>query len=196
MKPSLFLVPALAALAMPTAHAAAVDFRANKAATAAAVDYFLKIDGIEGESTDARHKGEIEIESFSWGESNTGRTSSGGGGGAGKVQMQDIHFTTKISKASPKLFLSCASGKHIKKATLIARKAGKEQQEFLKIEFTDVLVSSYQTGGSESDGLPTDQVSLNFTKIEFDYAPQNPDGSIGGVIGGSWDISENIGSGL
>ena len=108
----------------------------------AAVDYFLKIDGIEGESPDHKHKGEIQLESWSFGESQGGTHSSGGGGGAGKVQMQDFHFVMKISKASPKLFLACACGQHIKKAVLVCRKAGKDQQEFLKTTFTDILVSS------------------------------------------------------
>src|SRR3977135_2623830 len=114
----------------------------------AVFDAFLKIDGIEGESADAKHKGEIDLHSFSWGESNAGTFSVGGGGGAGKVSMQDLHFTMKINKASPKLFLACASGEHIKKATLTCRKAGKDQQEFLKYDMNDILISSYQTGGS------------------------------------------------
>ena len=97
----------------------------------AAVDYFLKIDGIDGESMDHKHMGEIQIESWSFGETQAGSHSSGGGGGAGKVQMQDFHFVMKVSKASPKLFLACATGQHIKKAVFVCRKAGKDQQEFL-----------------------------------------------------------------
>lgn len=135
----------------------------------ATVDYFLKIDGIEGESTDSKHKGEIELESFSWGETQTA-TQVGGGGGAGKVQMQDFHFVMKINKASPSLFRSCATGEHIKEATFSARKAGGGQQEFLKVTLSDILVSSYQTGGASTDALPTDQFSLNFAKIEYDFA--------------------------
>src|SRR5213593_2324488 len=84
----------------------------------AAVDYFLKLDGIEGESQDAKHKGEIDLESWSWGETQTGTMHAGGGGGAGKVQMQDFHFVMKVNKSSPKLMLACASGEHIKSATL------------------------------------------------------------------------------
>ena len=113
----------------------------------AAVDYFLKIEGIQGESTDARHKGEIELESYSWGETQSARSGPGAGGGAGKVQMQDFSFVMQANKASPKLLLACATGQHLKQATLTARKAGKTRQEFLVFRFTDVLVSSYQTGG-------------------------------------------------
>ncbi len=158
----------------------------------AAVDYFLKLDGIEGESQDHKHKGSIEIESWSWGETQAGGHAYGGGGGAGKVSMQDFHFVMRVNKASPKLMLACASGEHIKKATLICRKAGKEQQEFLKITFSDLLVSSYQTGGSgSSDIVPTDQISLNFSKIEFEYKEQKPDGTLGGAIKAGWDLKAN-----
>ena len=91
----------------------------------AAVDYFLKIDGIPGESTDSKHKNEIDIESWSWGEANSGSHAYGGGGGAGKVSVQDFNFTMHVNKASPKLFLACATGQHIKEALLTCRKAGK-----------------------------------------------------------------------
>lgn len=157
-----------------------------------AVDYFLKMEGIQGESQDAKHKGEIEIESFSWGLSQTGTLAAGGGGGAGKVQFQDFHFTTRVSKASPSLMLGCATGQHIKEGTLIARKAGQEQQEFIKITLTDILVSSYQSGGSSgSDTLPTDQFSLNFAKVEFAYYPQKADGSLDAPVKGGWDLKAN-----
>ena len=96
----------------------------------AAVDYFLKIDGIDGESADQKHRKEIDIESWSWGEDRSGPTAAGGGGGAGKVPMQDFHFVMKVNKASPKLLLACATGEHIKKAILTCRKAGKDQQEY------------------------------------------------------------------
>ena len=148
-----------------------------------AVDYFLKIDGIPGESLDHKHKDEIEVHSWSWGENQTGTMSSGGGGGAGKVNMQDFHFVMKVNKATPKLVLACASGEHIKKAVLTCRKAGKDQQEYLKWTFTDLLVSSYQTGGkAAADVVPVDEVSINFTEIQVDYKEQKADGTLGGAI--------------
>ncbi|MGI8811707.1 MAG: Hcp family type VI secretion system effector [Pyrinomonadaceae bacterium] len=159
----------------------------------AAVDYFLKLEGIDGESADDKHKGEMDLESWSWGASNQGTFSAGGGGGAGKVAMQDFHFVMKINKASPKLLLACASGQHIKTANLVCRKAGGKQEEFLKIKFTDLLVSSYQTGGSgHSDIVPTDQISLNFSKIQVEYFTQKADGTP--VLGASagWDVKANI----
>ncbi|MGE0826409.1 MAG: Hcp family type VI secretion system effector [Candidatus Binatia bacterium] len=158
----------------------------------AAVDYFLKLKGIDGESADGKHKGEIDVESWSWGETQTGTGHFGGGGGAGKVSMQDFHFVMKMNKASSKLFLACASGEHIPDGLLTCRKAGKEQQEFLKIKFTDILVSSYQTGGSQgSDVIPMDQISLNFAKIEVEYKEQKPDGSLGGTEKAGWDVKKN-----
>ena len=133
-----------------------------------AIDYFLKIDSIPGESLDAKHKGEIDVQAWSWGENNPVPPSApGGGGGAGKVQMQDFNFTARMSKASPNLMLACASGKHFKSAVLTARKAGKPQAEFLTFSLSDVLVSAYQTGGAEGEVVPMDSVSLNFSKIQI-----------------------------
>lgn len=160
----------------------------------ATVDYFLKVDGIEGESTDAKHRGEIDIESFSWGVSNPGSaTAPGGGGGSAKASFQDFSFTTRVSKASPQLFLASASGQHIRQAILTARKAGKEQQEFYKVTLSDLLVSSYQQGGeAASDTLPMDQFSLNFSKIEVEYRPQKADGSLDSPERAGWDLSKNV----
>jgi type VI secretion system secreted protein Hcp len=152
----------------------------------AAVDYFLKIDGVPGESPDATHKDDIQVLSFSFGASQAGTMAFGGGGGAGKVQMQDFHFMMNVNKASPKLFLACATGEHIKSALLTCRKAGKDQQEYLKVKFSDLLVSSYQLNGDgQSNHLPIDSISLNFSKIEWDYKVQNEKGQLvpGAVAG-------------
>ena len=160
----------------------------------AAVDYFLIIDGIKGETEDhkMKSKGGIDVESWSWGESNAGSASAGGGHGAGKVSMQDFHFVMKVNTASPKLLLACANGEHIKQATLVCRKAGKDQQEFMNIKMTEILVSSYQTGGSgHSDIIPTDQISLNFAKIEYEYKAQKADGNLDGPIKAGWDVKAN-----
>jgi type VI secretion system secreted protein Hcp len=155
-----------------------------------AIDYFLKIEGVSGESLDAKHKGEIDVESWSWGEANP-TPPGGGGGGAGKVQMQDFVFTSKFSKASPALILACASGKHFKSAVLTARKAGKGQQEFLTFSLSDVLVSSYQASGAEGEVVPGEAVSLNFSKIQVEYKEQKPDGSLGASIKAGWDVKQN-----
>jgi len=153
-----------------------------------AVDFFLKIDGIEGESTDSKHAKEIDVDAWSWGESQTGGAvpgGGGGGGGAGKVSMQDFSFVMKFNKASPKLMLACATGKHIKSARLAVRKAGGGPLDYLTFTFFDVLVSSYQTGGTEASGIaPLDQVSLRYAKIEVEYKAQKPDGSL--VVAGQF----------
>jgi type VI secretion system secreted protein Hcp len=158
-----------------------------------AVDYFLKLDGIEGESTDNKHAKEIDVEAWSWGESQTGSSvPGGGGGGAGKVSMQDFSFVMRFNKASPKLMLACATGKHIKSARLAVRRAGQGQQDYLTFTFLDVLVSSYQTGGAEASGLtPVDQVSLRYAKIEVEYKTQKPDGTL--IVAGrfKFDLKQN-----
>src|SRR5205823_14291678 len=109
----------------------------------AVVDYFLKVEGIDGESQDAKHKGSIQIDSCSIGAHQTGAHAAGGGGGAGKASLQDFTFVKPADKASAKLFLACCGGEHLKKAVLVCRKAGKDQQEYLKITLTDLLVSSF-----------------------------------------------------
>jgi len=160
----------------------------------AAVDYFLKLDGIDGESQDSKHKDSIQIESWSWREENAGSHSSGTGGGAGKVSMGDFGFTMHVNKASPKLLLACASGQHIKSGLLTCRKAGKDQQEYLKIKFTDLLVSSYHTGGSSGDNVvPVDEIAINFAKIEYEYTPQKADGTLGTKVPVHWDLKTNKG---
>jgi type VI secretion system secreted protein Hcp len=157
----------------------------------AAVDYFLKFDGIKGESADAKHKDEVDIESWSWGETMVTSGSPGGGGGAGRVQMQDFHFVMRLNRSSPVLMKACATGQHIKTATLTARKAGQGQQEYLTVKLSDVLVSSFQTGGSEQSAFPIDAVSLNFAKIEVEYKPQNPNGSLGTAVSFRYDLKAN-----
>ena len=155
----------------------------------AVVDYFLKIDGIDGEAQDKTHKNEIQLESWSFGETQTGTSHTGEGMGAGKVQMGDFHFVMRTNKATPKLFLACANGEHIKKAVLTCRKAGKDQQEYLTWTFSDFLVSSYQTGGSaHSDVVPLDQISINFTQAQIDYKEQKQDGSLGGAVTTKYNV--------
>ena len=137
-----------------------------------AVDMFLKIDGVEGESRDAKHKGEIDLLSFSWGITNSGR-SSGGGGGAGKVTPGDFSIVKALDKATPQLFERCCEGTHVPAVQLtLSTTSGKEtQQEYLKIKLTDVLISSYQTGGSSGGGgIPVESLSFSFNSVEISAA--------------------------
>ena len=157
----------------------------------AAVDYFIKFDGIKGESADVKHKDEIDVESWSWGETNAAGGGSGGGAGAGKAQVQDFQFVMRLNRASPSLMKACATGQHIKVATLSARKAGKGQQEYLTFKFRDVVISSFQTGGSEETPVPTDAVSFSFAKLEVEYKPQKSDGSLGAPVAFRYDLKTN-----
>jgi type VI secretion system secreted protein Hcp len=152
-------------------------------------DYFLKIDGIAGESQDPRHQGEIEVESFSWSE--TFLASAAGAGGAGKVHVQDLHITKQIDKASPLLMLAAASGRHLTSAVLTAQRPGKEPLDYLTISLGGVMVNSYQTGALAGQPVPTDQVSFSFRQIEIVYRPQLPDGSLASPVMAGWDVAAN-----
>jgi len=154
-------------------------------------DMFLKIDGVEGESPDGKHKGEIELLSFSYGATQPGSAGHGGGSGIGKVQVSDFHFSKYLDKASPKLFEFCATGKHTPKVVLTCRKAGGEQQEYLKLTLSEVIVSSIQNSGSGGDSLPTESVTLNFSKIEIEYKGQDEKGNLTGGVKAGWDLSKN-----
>lgn len=157
-----------------------------------AFDVFLKIDGIKGESSDAQHREEIEVASFSWGASQQGATSTGGGGGAGKATFQDLHVVMNVSIASPQLFLACAQGRHIKTAVLTCRKSGgRDQHDFLRYSFSDVLVSSYQTNSQIEDGVPIDQVSFRYAQLKVEYRPQKADGSLGAPVTAGWNLKTN-----
>jgi type VI secretion system secreted protein Hcp len=157
-----------------------------------ATDFFLKIEGIDGESTDDKHKGQIDLLSYSFGAAQSGSGHTGGGLGVGKVALNDFHCTTHVSKASPKLFLACATGEHLKSVTLICRRAGKEQVEYMNVKLSDVLVSAYTAGASaHSNELPVDQVAFNFSKIEVEYKEQKADGTAGGAVKAGWDVKAN-----
>ena len=157
-----------------------------------AQDYFLKIDGLPGESTDVKHKGELDIESFSWGETNSGSAGQGAGASTGKVQPQDFVLTKRLDKSSPILFIACATGQHFKDALLTVRKAGAGQHEYVTLKMSDVLVSGYHTAGSEGGGgVVNESVSLKFATLEMVYKEQKPDGSLGGEIKQGYDFKAN-----
>jgi type VI secretion system secreted protein Hcp len=156
-----------------------------------AVDMFIKIDTIKGESKDSTHKEEIELLSFSWGVTQSGTTHSGEGGGAGKVNVQDLLFTKYIDSASPNLLKASCKGTHFKEATITMRKAGDKPLEYLKIKIKDILVSSVSTAGSNGDDRQTESIALNFGQFEYQYTPQKPDGTGGGAIIATWNIPGN-----
>ena len=157
-----------------------------------AVDYFLKLDGIPGESTDAKHKGEIDVLAFSWGVSRAGSSGpGGGGGGAGKAIFEDLLVVARTSKASPKLWQACASGQHLKTAVLVCRKgSGQNKVEFLKITLEEVTITSYEIDGSDEE-LPLDQVALGFGKIETEFVSVDKKGSAQPAVTTGWDLKKN-----
>ena len=154
-----------------------------------ASDIFAKLGDIKGESLDDKHKDEIEVLSWSWGVTNAAPASTGTGAGAGKPKFQDFSFTHKIDKASPVLMQACATGVHLKEATITHRKAGKGQQEFLIIKMNDVIVTSVTDGDSENSRVET--VSLAFAKVDLEYKPQKRDGSLDAGIHFKYDIKGN-----
>lgn len=156
-----------------------------------AVDMFLKIDGVAGESSDAKHKGEIDILAWSWGMTQSGSMHVGTGGGSGKVSVQDIHITKRVDKATPVLLNYCCTGKHFKEVTLSVNKAGGDKLEYLKMEMKDVLISSYSTGGSPHDDAVHESLSLNFAQYKVIYTPQKADGTADATVEQSYDIREN-----
>jgi type VI secretion system secreted protein Hcp len=157
-----------------------------------AVDMFIKIAGVDGESKDKKHAKEIDVLAWSWGMSNSGSAHSGGGAGAGKVNVQDLSFTKYVDKASPPLMLACCNGKHYDDALLTVRKAGEHPVEYIKIKMTEVMVTAVSTGGSGGEDRLTENVTLNFAKVHVDYTPQDDQGKAGTAVPMNWNIAENV----
>jgi type VI secretion system secreted protein Hcp len=157
-----------------------------------AVDMFIKIDTVDGESRDKTHAKEIDVLAWSWGISNSGSAHTGGGAGAGKCNIQDISFTKWVDSSTPKLALACCDGKHFKDATLVVRKAGEKPVEYLKIKVEEVLITSISTGGSGGEDRLTENVTLNFAKVSLDYVPQDAKGAAGTAIPMTWSVVENV----
>jgi type VI secretion system secreted protein Hcp len=157
-----------------------------------AVDMFLKLDNITGESQDAAHPNAIELLAWSWGMTQSGTMHMGTGGGSGKVNVQDISITKYIDSATHALMDACCNGKHFDQATIIVRKAGEKPLEYLKITLKQVLVSSVSTGGSGGEERLTENISLNFAQFKTEYFPQNAKGaSAGGPKTAEYNIAKN-----
>lgn len=156
-----------------------------------AVDMFLKLEGVDGEAQDAKHKKEIDILAWSWGASQSGTTHMGAGGGGGKANIQDLSFTKYIDSASHILLQRTFDGKHIPEGTLVVRKAGGTPLEYYTIKMTDIMVTAVSTGGSGGEDRLTENVTLNFSKVEISYVPQKEDGTGEAAKKAGWDIAEN-----
>ena len=156
-----------------------------------AVDMFLELDTVKGESEDDKKKGAIHVLAWSWGMTQSATTHHGTGGGAGKVNVHDISITKHVDKASATLMQHCCKGKHIEKALLTVRKAGDKPLEYIKIEMKDLIIASVSTGGSSHGEILTEHVVLNFRKFKYQYFPQQKDGSGGPAVEHAWDIAAN-----
>lgn len=155
-------------------------------------DIHLKLGDIKGESTDDKHKDEIDIESWSWGASNPGSMGVGSGGGAGKVSFSDLNFVHRVDKASPNLWKACATGEHIKEATLTSAKQGKGPQDFLIVKMNDVLITAVSLAESNGAGsVPMENVAMQFAKVDLEYKPQKADGSLDAGIHFKYDVKAN-----
>lgn len=158
-----------------------------------AVDMFMKIEGAEGESVDGHgHAKEIDVLAFSWGASQSGTTHIATGSGSGKVNVQDLSFTKYVDAASHRLLGAICTGEHFTKATLVVRKAGKTPLEYIKLEMTNVMATSYSTGGSGGEDRLTENVTLNFGHFRFAYKPQKADGSGEAEKPFTYDIAKNM----
>ena len=156
-----------------------------------AVDMFLKLEGVNGESKDKAHTKEIDILSWSWGMSNSGSAHVGGGAGSGKVSVQDLSLTKYLDSSSAPLMLSCCNGEHFGSAVLTVRKAGEKPLEYLTIKLQEVVITSVTTGASGGDDRLTENVTLNFAKVKVEYLPQEAKGGKGNMIPFGWDIAAN-----
>jgi type VI secretion system secreted protein Hcp len=157
-----------------------------------AVDMFLKIDPLSGESRDEVHKDEIDVLAWSWGLSQSGTTHEGSGAIAGKVNVQDLSFTKYIDKSSMGLITACCNGKHFPIAKLTVRKAGASPLEYLTITLKDCLISGVTPGGSGGEDRLTENVTINFAEFTVEYRPQKPDGSVDKPVVAGWDIVKNV----
>ncbi len=153
-----------------------------------ASDIFAKIGDIKGESLDSKHKDEVEVLSFSWGVTNDAAIKTGGG--AGKATFHDLSFVHAIDKASPSLLKACATGSHLKEATITHRKVGKGQQEYLIIKMNDVIITGVSLSDS-SGGVGSENVTMAFAKVDFEYKPLNSSGSLDAGIHFKYDIKAN-----
>jgi type VI secretion system secreted protein Hcp len=155
-----------------------------------ASDMFIKLDDIKGESIDDKHKGEIDVISWSWGVTQTG-TTQGGGIGTGKANVQDLTFTKQLCKASPLLFQMCCAGKHINQVLLTCRKAGGNPLEYLKITLNQAFVTSVTPSGDKNSDSITETVTLTFSSMNYEYVPQKPDGSGDASVVKGFDVGRN-----
>lgn len=158
-----------------------------------AVDQFIKIGDIEGESQDDTHRGEIDVLLWKWGMGQSGTMHSGTGGGGGKVSIKNLEITKNIDRSTPILMKSCSDGTQFAEAKLTVRKAGTDPLEYLIITMSKVIITSVETEGSAGSDLIVETTVLNFAEVSVEYQPQAADGSPeGGTIVYGWNIAANV----
>lgn len=160
-----------------------------------AFDTYLKLDGIDGESTDDKHKNWIEIYSFSWGMSNPSTVGSGTTGlTAGKVSISSFNVMKSTDGASVKLASHAAQGKHIKSMEVHCCATTGDKHNYVVYKMEPVMVDSIQwSGSSGGDDRPTESVSFSFGKVTYEYTPIGPDGKAGKKVGPEgWDLTKNV----
>jgi type VI secretion system secreted protein Hcp len=160
-------------------------------ASAALTDVFIRLSGITGESKDAKHKGEIDAVSWSWGTTTpTSRATSGASSAAVRPVFDQLTFVKTIDSASPQLLQCATSGKHIPEVVLTVRMAGKSQIEYIRLKLKDVSISFMKlTGGSSDSVVPLEEIGLSFTALEYSVAPIGPNGTPGTPITASFNFS-------
>lgn len=156
-----------------------------------AVDMFLKINGVEGESVDNTHSKEIDINSWQWGMSQSGTTHIARGGGAGKASVRDVVITKLVDKATPTLMKYCCTGKHFDEAVLTVRKAGDKPLEYVVLTMKDVIISDLSVNGVKDSDLVTESLTFNFAEYKFVYVPQQRDGGADGRVEAGFNIATN-----
>jgi type VI secretion system secreted protein Hcp len=155
-------------------------------------DIHIKIDGINGESTVSNHRDEVVVESWDWGVANPTPAAPGGGGAAGRASFADFTFTHRVDRASPLLWKACATGQAIRNATLSVARSGAAAQDYLTIKFSEVRVTSVALADTALDTQPAlESVSLSYAKLDYQYRPQNPNGSMGAAVAFKFDLKKN-----
>ena len=154
-------------------------------------DFFIKIDGIAGESKDSKHAGQIDVLNWGYAVSQSSSANTGGGGGVGKAHFSELVFTHYIDKSTPNLMKYCASGKHIPSVELSCCKVGDGQQEYMKVVMTDVLITHVRPTGDSSSPRVMEEVGISYSTIKVEVKEQNANGSMGAAVTGAWDVKEN-----
>src|SRR6218665_1214889 len=153
-------------------------------------DFFIKIDGIPGESKDSKHSGQIDVLQWGYSVSQTSTSHTGGGSGAGKANFGELHFTHYVDKATPNLMKYCASGKHIPTVEVSCCKVGDGSQEYMKITLNEVLITHVSPMGSTSDPRVTESVGMSYGKVKVEVKEQNTDRSMGATVTATWDVKQ------